>query len=268
MVNFEQPPQQPGWVPPPGPVPSGPVPPGPVASRKLPRLLIPGLVAVAVLAVACAGAAGYGVVRATNNIRSASDSPSARALPGIPGASAAASRDPEGDEEVGPRASSYPVRTAKDLARVCEQWYYPQSPKHRAKESNPISVQVRDDGFDLWSAKDLWSMKYEVRGATEKAWKPTSLTKVRLVACVELVDDGKKVRTCEFDEPKEKVPMREGVYRLTLYEVATGRKLTEKRMTGENDECPFLVMLDASRTIHSEINERQLFETFRRYVEK
>jgi hypothetical protein len=55
---------------------------------------------------------------------------------------------------------------------------------------------------------------------------------------------------------------------MTLYEVASGRKLTEKRMTGEKDECPFLVMLDSSRTIYSEINERQLYETFRRYVEK
>jgi hypothetical protein len=208
------------------------------------------------------------VVRATSNIRSAADTPPDRAVPGFPGASPTTSRDGADDEVVGPRASSYPVRTAADLARVCEQWYYPQSPKHRAKESNPISVQVRDDGFDLWSAKDLWGMKYEVRGATEKAWKPSSPAKVRLVACVQRVDDGKKVRTCEFDEPKEKVPMREGVYRMTLYEVATGRKLTEKRMTGEHDECPFLVMLDSSRTIHSEINERQLYETFRRFVEK
>ena len=44
----------------------------------------------------------------------------------------------------GPRAATYPVRNDDDLARVCDGWYYPQSPKFAGKAPHQISVGVVD----------------------------------------------------------------------------------------------------------------------------
>ena len=61
--------------------------------------------------------------------------------------------------------------------------------------------------------------------------------------------------------------MVEGIYSVTVYEVATGRKVVETRMTGDG-KCPLVVLLFADRTIHSEASGRQLYEALRKYVEQ
>jgi hypothetical protein len=90
---------------------------------------------------------------------------------------------------------------------------------------------------------------------------------VRLVACVDLTQTGKKIKTCKFDEG-QKIPMREAKYRLALYEVATGKKVLEKTLTGEDEECPFMVLLGADRNVYSQVGDRQFYETLKKYVEK
>ncbi len=251
-------------VPPPGMAPPGyPVSPPPKRSRALMAVLI----TVAVLAVACVGAAGVGALRLVNGIEAAGDRAAQPLTPGRPGASGPA-RAGEDDVVEGPQASSYPARTPEDLQRVCDQWYYPQSPKYQEKAVNWVSVQVRDSKeVETRIEKTLYDIPRR-SGAEKQAWDPPSPQKVRLVACVDLVDTAKKVRTCQFEEPEGKLPMRQGIYQLTLYEVATGRKLTEKRLTGEDQECPFFVLLGPDRTVHSQVEDRQIYETLRRYVEK
>ncbi|MCA2218105.1 hypothetical protein [Jidongwangia harbinensis] len=267
MVNFSDPPGQPGWVPPPGPPPTGP-PAGPPPKKRSP-LLIPALIAVALVATSCVGAIGYGGIRLANNLNAAQERAEDGTRPAYAGDTPKRKSDAADDDApVGPRASSYPVRTREDLGRVCEQWYYPQSPKYKAGSTNPVGVQIKDEEELGWRPQSIYMSSYQNPGATQKAWDPKDPAKARLVACMHRVDNGRKLRSCKFDEPKTTVPMREGIYRLSLYEVATGKRLAEKKVAGEQDECPFMVMLRGDRTIYSGVDERQLYETFRKYVEK
>jgi hypothetical protein len=237
--------------------------PPPAPPRKRSRALMAVLITVAVVAAACVGAAGFGAYRLVTRIDAAGDR---AARPFAPGASARP--EDEGGVLDGPQASSYPVRAKEDLERVCDRWYYPQSPAYQEKAVNGVRVLVKDSkDFDTRTEMTLYDIPSR-NGAAKQAWDPPSPQKVRLVACVDLVEGARRVKTCQFEEPDGKLPMRQGVYRLTLYEVATGRKITEKRLTGEDQECPFLVLLGADRTVYSQVKDRQVFETLRRYVEK
>jgi hypothetical protein len=264
MVNFSGPPGQPQWVPPPGAPPTAPPP------KKRSPLLIPALIALALVVTSCVGAVGYGGIRLANNLSAAEKRADDGTTPAYPGATPKRKTDAKQDDDapVGPRASSYAVRTREDLSRVCEQWYYPQSPKYKAGSTNPVGVQIKDVEELGWRPQSIYISSYDNPGATQKAWDPENPAKARLVACMHRIDDGKKLRNCKFDEPKTTVPMREGVFRLSLYEVATGKKLAEKKVTGEAEECPFMVMLSGDRTLYSGVDDRQLYETFRKYVEK
>ena len=248
----------------PGGMPAAPPPP-----KKKSRVLVGVLIAVAVLALGCIGAAGFGAVRLANNLEAAGERASADPFaPSRPGASAPAGREEEDDAVEGPQASSTPVRTDQDLQRVCDSWYFPQSPKYQESAVNSVSVLVKDSKeFPTRTEKTLYDIPRR-SGAAKQAWDPPSPQNVRLVACVDLEETGKKVRSCQFEEPDGKLPMRQGIYRMSLYEVATGRKITEKRMTGEDQDCPFFVLLGSDRTVYSQVADRQIFETLRGFVEK
>jgi len=219
-----------------------------------------------VLALGCAAGVGY------TGVRMAGDTAAVRkglAAPLRPGASGPAPTT-EADPVTGPRASSYPVREADDLKRVCEQWYYPGSPKVTSSGTQPVSIFSRESkDFDTRTEKTLYDIPNWYTAKKQRAWDPKSPAKVRLVGCVDLVDTGKKIKNCRFDDPKDlKIPMREGTYQVALYEVATGRKVIAKRLRGEEEECPLLVLLGADRSIYSQVGDRQLYELFKKYVEK
>jgi hypothetical protein len=140
----------------------------------------------------------------------------------------------------------------------------------KSSGTQPASIFTRESkDFDTRTQTTLYDIPRWYTTQKQKAWDPKSPAKVRLVGCVDLASSGKKVRTCKFDDPKGlKVPMREGTYRVALYEVATGRKVVDKRVKGEQEECPFLVLLGADRNIYSQVEGRRLYELFRKYVEK
>jgi hypothetical protein len=255
MDDSRIPPAQPAFTPWPEPAPE---------ARRSRRGIWVTLVAV-VLALGCLGGAGYAGSRA---LRDTTPVAKGLSLPDRPDRSAAPGATPG---TTGPRASSDPVRTAEDLKRVCEQWYFPKSPKVKSSGTQPVSIFRQDSkSLDLRHEVTLFDIPDWYTAPKQKAWDPSAPGKVRLVACVDLVDTGtKKIRTCKFDDPKDlRVPMREAKYRLSLYEVATGKRVLQKTMTGEDDECPFVVLLGADRTIYSQVGDRQFYQTLKKYVEK
>jgi hypothetical protein len=167
------------------------------------------------------------------------------------------------------RASSLPVASAEDLTEVCDLTYYPQSPAYSGAGPHPISIAV-SGRMDLPGrlTKSFYGQPPGSTAAARQAWEPTDLASVQLVACVDLVEAGERIRTCTFDDPRpDTLPLSEGVYQLTLYEVATRRKVVETRMTGDDDDCPYVVLIGNTRMLYSEISERQLVNTLKRYVE-
>jgi hypothetical protein len=272
-------PAVPPWQPPPlppapyAPFPAfpatpAPYPPSPAApARSRSRWGIWAAVIAGVLALGCLGAVTASGLRALEKTTEAA----ARGLtvPALPSASAPApSAGPKAAS--GPRASTYPVREADDLQRVCDQWYYPKAPKVKSSGIQPVSVFVKDSkDFDSRTEKTLFDIPNWYTANKQKAWDPKSPAKVPLVACVDLVSTGKKIRTCKFDDPKGlKIPMREGTFRLALHEVATGKKLVDKRLKGDDEECPFVVLLGADRTVYSQVGDRRIYELLKKYVEK
>ncbi|GAA3944132.1 hypothetical protein [Actinoplanes auranticolor] len=221
-----------------------------------------------VVVLGCLGGAGFVGIRAMRS----STPPVAKGLsfPGAPSAAPGAAPGTEAETVTGPRASTYPVRTADDLKRICEQWYYPKSPKVKSSGTQPVSIFGEESkDFDTKHEVTLFDIPDWYTAPKQKAWDPSSPGKVRLVACVDLVQTGKKIKNCKFDDPKGlRIPMREAKYRLALYEVATGRKVLEKTLTGEDEECPFMVLLGADRNVYSQVGDRQFYETLKKHVEK
>jgi hypothetical protein len=96
---------------------------------------------------------------------------------------------------------------------------------------------------------------------------PTDPKKSQLMGCVDLERAGGRLKKCTFDDPKpETIAMKQAFYRVRLYEVATGKKLLDKKVTGEDEDCPPLVFLVGDKNIYSEVGDRQLYELFRPYV--
>jgi len=197
-------------------------------------------------------------IRAQDRARSASETPD----PSAPSASVEPS-------PTGPRAATYPVRTNDDLARVCDGWYYPQSPKFAGKAPHQISVGVVDS-VKLPNRHIMAAVTVpDLRESIWRAWLPENPGKTQLVACVDLTRSGSKLKTCKYADPKpETVGLSQGFYRLRVYEAATGKKLLDKPVTGENEKCPSVVFLAEGESLYSEVDDRQLYQLLKGFVMK
>ncbi|MET0418643.1 MAG: hypothetical protein ABW022_21725 [Actinoplanes sp.] len=254
------PPTAPPWGPPPPP------------PRKNSRWVIP-VVIVSVLALfGCLSAIGASVMRQSDRV--AADLPSRELLPDVDPSAPDATGTPDAEETesepAGPKASSYPVREHNDLNRVCDEWYYPQSPKFAGKAPHQIAVGVVDrKDFPSRIVRSSVSVPYSVNEKAWRAWMPTDAAKTQLMVCVDLVSTGKQVKKCTYEDPKdEKIPLIRGTYQVRLFEVATGRKLVDKRVTGNDEQCPSMILLGSDRTIYTGVDDRDLYEMFRSYVMK
>ncbi|GIJ49601.1 hypothetical protein Val02_64870 [Virgisporangium aliadipatigenens] len=168
----------------------------------------------------------------------------------------------------GPRASTVAVSSAADLEKVCKGWYYPQSPPHAGPAPHPISILVPSVSTGGY-IRSAFLGPDDASEAQRAAWTGENAPAVQLVACVDLLDTGGKVRDCKFDEPEPMtVPLHLSTYRLTLYEVATGRKLAEKQMPGEDDDCPFVALIGRERLLRTEIADRQYVSLLRPFVQR
>jgi hypothetical protein len=171
----------------------------------------------------------------------------------------------------GSRASSYGVRKVEDLNRVCDGRFYPKAPRYRGLAPHSIVLGVKDQkDSDSRVARSRITLPYESAPGVETAWNPEDPKKVQLMACADQISVGAKVKTCQVDKPKpEKIPMKVSTYRVTLYEVATRRRLAQLKMTGEDETCgPFLIIVGADGATYSGLDDRQLIEGLRRYVEE
>ncbi|QSI46842.1 hypothetical protein CYL17_02450 [Thermobispora bispora] len=140
-----------------------------------------------------------------------------------------------------PRASDEPPDSTHDLETLCwyQRRYYPTVDAYQGPAPHPIQIfeesdsQVSDPG---WSPA-------RVRQSLPKHWnrKHDDPTSVQLVACVEIADEGPRIGECRFRG--RPIPMYQGRYRATLYEVRTGEKVAEVddilgRKDFEESMCP------------------------------
>jgi hypothetical protein len=175
----------------------------------------------------------------------------------------------EGSAAAGPRAAATPVRTERDLEQVCESWYFPGAPLYRGTAPHPILISVRsrlDDSSR--TARTLNLAAYAGSASRQRAWAPQPV-QAQLVACLDLIAAGPRVRECRVDHPVERVvPLREGRYRLTVYEVATRKRVSETKLTGKDPSCPWVSVTGPSRELYTGVYDDQLYRALRKRVER
>ena len=262
--------QIPGQIPPPPP---GAPAPFSAPPPKFPRWAVVTVVVVAVLALVGSGIynAAVGFRRAQDQFDTLEARDRAATEPHTPFGTGPATDPSESVEPspTGPRAATYPVRDDDDLARVCDGWYYPQSPKFTGKAPHQISVGVIDSV--LMPSRHIMAAVTvpDLRESVWRAWIPEKPGATQLVACVDLTRSGSKLKSCKYDDPKpETIDMKQGFYRLRLYEAATGKKLFDKPLTGEDEKCPIAVFLAQGESLYSEVDDRQLYELLKGFVMK
>ncbi|MDI6104719.1 DUF805 domain-containing protein [Actinoplanes sp. NEAU-A12] len=224
------------------------------------------------LLVVCGGVVRGLVTRASDTNAAADPSAQIWSKPQTgsgPDAGATGSRE-SGSE--GPGPSTYPAKTIGDLDRVCnDDIFYPQSPKRSGKAPHPVVVLVETgDGSDIRVRNG--SYFFEDEGLTEQdtaIWGSDDPSTVQLVACLDRVSTGTLLRKCEYGDPApETVSLMRADWQLRIYEAATGVKIHDKVMTGDEKKCPYSVRVGPDRTIYAEVSGRSLTQALRKYVKK
>lgn len=188
-----------------------------------------------------------------------------------PSAGAATAENGEpGSQE--PQASTYPAEQIGDLDRVCnDNIFYPQSPKRSGKAPHPVVLLVEDgDGSDIRLRNGHYHYADEGLTDRDKAiWASDDPRTVQMVACLDRVSTGKQLRNCQYDDPApETVALMRADWRLRVYEVATGAKIHDKAMPGDDQKCPTSVRVGPDRKIYAEVSSRSIIVALRGYVKK
>lgn len=265
-----------------GPVPPGvfvpgagmPPPPGwpqPPRPKTFTAGLIAAIAVFAVVLIGCVGAVGVAIVKSSNDSSTNASRGGDPAFPLLPSDGATSAPGVDDNTAAGPQASPFPVKEIDDLDSVCEDTYYPQSPKFTGKAPHPIAIMVKDrKDLDSRIDEPVYDPGYSSTKARQNAWDTyTHPTTVQLVACVDLVSSGGKVKTCKFDDPKpDSLPLQVGYYTITVYEAATRKQLFTKKITGDDRACPSVVLLGTDRHLYTGITDRYYVELLKKFVEK
>ncbi|NES31181.1 hypothetical protein GCE86_21335 [Micromonospora terminaliae] len=250
------PPQPPvPWAPPPGP--------------RNRTFVVAAVIVGVVLLVGCLGLTG-GVLLLRSATTTASG-PAGEAPPApVTGRSPAATAAPDASEEPvqeGPAASGYPAEEISDLNRVCDDdVYYPQSPKRAGKAPHPVVLLI-GDGSGLRYQNGTYYFSQGLSKKVEQTWAAEAPTKVQMVACLDRVSSGAMIRRCKYDDPKPlTLTLLTASWRLRVYEVATGRKLLDKPMTGDDRACPYVVLAGPDKKIYAEVSDRAAVAALRKLV--
>ena len=246
----------------------------PPVARRSSASIVGGVTIGTLLLLVCGGVV-RGVVTQVSETRAAvGTSTQTRSDPptgGNPSAGAGPAEEEESEPQ-GPQASTYPAEQIGDLDRVCnDNVFYPQSPKRSGKAPHPVVLLVEDgDGSDIRLHNGHYFFYDEGLSERDRAiWASDDPRTVQLVACLDRVSTGKKIRNCEYDEPTpETVALMAAGWRLRVYEAATGRKIHDKAMPGDDRKCPTSVRVGPDRKIYAEASGRSITRALRKYVKK
>ncbi|MEV4617298.1 hypothetical protein AB0J74_01115 [Asanoa sp. NPDC049573] len=248
----------PGYYPPPPP--------------EKPRRGRAGLIAAAVAAVlllgACLGVGGTVLALRSDDTPApagtASDAASRPSSGRNPIAEPSAGEEPVED---GPQASAYPATKRGDLERVCdEDVYYPQSPKRAGKAPHPVVLLVSDTP-GLRTQDEGYYYDEGLSNQDKQTWAAPDPRKVQLVACLDQAGKGTKIRSCKFDDPNpDTLALHRSTWRLRVFEAATRRQLLDKRMSGDDQTCPFVTLYGPDKKIYAKVSNRVILDTLRPLV--
>lgn len=242
------------------------------------------LVTVLVVAVLALVAGGVGVVARSwagdeNHTPDAASPSSAAVFPSIEslrGGAASSSPSPTSSEDdspvpTGPVPQGVPPKNIYEMDQICSgETYWPMLPK-RTSTKNPHPILVYGDLGDgermPFTMFEAWFLKGKT---AEKAWDrepDESPSAIQLVACVDRVSSGAKVRTCKYDSPANgSATLYRATYRLHVYEAATGKKLLDKKMAAQDTSCPQVIKIPDDKKLYMEMTTNTLVPSLRKLV--
>jgi hypothetical protein len=248
-------------------LPADPPPPG----HRNRGLIIAVVTLSVLLLVACSGLAGGALLLRSTQRDAAkpatetSRSPATGSSAPSPGAAESAVPAPQG-----PQPSDYAATQISDLNNVCDGiLYYPQSPKRAGKAPHPVVLLVGDGPGNHRRQDNGYYYDEGLSNRVEQTWASEDPKNVQMVACLDRVSTGATIRRCKYDDPKpDTLTLLKASYRLRVYEVATGRKLLDKAMGGDDQTCPYVVLAGPDKKIYAEVSDRSLLAALRNLVKR
>ncbi|MFI7577844.1 hypothetical protein [Micromonospora sp. NPDC049497] len=223
------------------------------------------------LLVACSGLVG-GAFLLRSTERDVARPATETGRPAAAGSSTPSPGAPESAEPVplGPRPSDFPAAEISDLSNVCDGiLFYPQSPKRTGKAPHPVVLLIGDGPGDHRRQDNGYYYDEGLSKRVEQTWASEDPKDVQMVACLDRVSTGATIRRCTYDDPKpETLTLLKASYRLRVYEVATGRKLLDKAMGGDDQACPYVVLFGPDKKIYAEVRHRSLLAALRNLVKR
>jgi hypothetical protein len=165
--------------------------------------------------------------------------------------------------------SAYSAKDINDLNRVCdENVYYPTSPKRAGKAPHPVVLLV-NDGSGIRFQDSTYYFSEGLSKSVDRVWGSDDAKNVQMVACLDRVSTGTKIRTCKYDNPKpDTLTLFRAGWRLRVYEVATGRVLLDRRILGDDRSCPYVALYGLDKKIYTTVSDRVAVAMLRDLVKK
>ena len=265
-----EPPAVVAWSAPPyGPYP----PPGPPSTGRNRGLVIAVAALRVLLLVACSGLIGGAFLLGSSPREVAEPEPAAP--PVAPWRSSGATPTPGATASVepstrGPLPSDFPAAQISDLNDVCVGVLnFPQSPTRAGAAPHPVALLV---GTDTGTGRRHDQVYYYDEGLSkrvERTWASEDPKVVQMVDCLDRTSTGTTIRKCRYDDPKpDTLTLLKATYRLRVYEVATGRRLLDKTMGGDDQQCPYVVLFGPDKKIYAEVSHRSLLSALRNLVKR
>ncbi|WP_422741170.1 hypothetical protein ACN27B_19335 [Micromonospora sp. WMMD754] len=248
--------------------PFGAGPPGPGRAHR--GLIIAVVTLGVLLLLACTGLVGGAFL-----LRAGADDPAEPVPATWPSTTAGSppAPDPTGSAEPapqGPQASDFAAAEITDLNNVCDGvLYYPQSPKRAGKAPHPVALLIGDTPGGQRRQDNGYYYDEGLSKQVERIWAAEDPKTVQMVACLDRVSTGATIRKCRYDDPKpDTLTLLKATYRLRVHEVATGRRLLDKTLGGDDQACPYVVLVGADKKIYAEVSDRSLLAALRNLVKR
>ncbi|BCJ46212.1 hypothetical protein GCM10010168_51610 [Actinoplanes ianthinogenes] len=191
--------------------------------------------------------------------------------PYTPGPADTDTEDEPDASSTGPVASEVPAKDIYDLNQVCDaNTYFPAAPKRSGKAPHPVVLLTKDGPTSVRFKNPVYYFDDEgTSDAAERTWAADDPKNVQMVACLDRVSTGAKIRNCKYDDPKPDTAfLYHANWQLRVYEVATHRLLLDRKLTGNETKCPFSVLVGDDKKIYATTSDHSVISALRKLVKQ